>query len=114
MFEPQIPVRDVTPAEAQALAEQGAVLVDVREPYEWSAGHVAGSVHAPLGRLAASAVPADRTVVLVCRSGNRSRVAAELLLASGHRDVVNLAGGLVAWDAAGLPLVTADASSRTA
>lgn len=98
-------VPDVTPAEALDLAAAGAVLLDVREPAEWDAGHVAGSALVPLGSLDPAAVPSGRRVVAVCRSGNRSRQAA-VRLADAGLDVVNLAGGVVAWADQGLPLVT--------
>jgi rhodanese-related sulfurtransferase len=87
---------------------QGALLVDVREPWEWSAGRVAGARHVPLGQLPkrADELPRDREVVVVCRSGNRSAHATRMLQGAGI-DAVNLYGGLRAWSAAGLPLVTA-------
>lgn len=114
MFETthQIPFRDVTPAEARTMVEGGALVVDVREPFEWVAGHIAGARHVPLGRISPREVPGDRPVVLVCRSGNRSGVAAELLVAAGHPDVANLAGGMIAWEAAGFPLVSGNGSTR--
>ena len=64
-----------------------AVLLDVREPSEWQAGHAPRAVHLPLSALAAGAgLPAEaqaRPLVVICRSGNRSRQAAELLVARG-------------------------------
>lgn len=101
-------VRDVSASEARALESDGALLIDVRERHEWQAGHIPGSVLASLGRFDPRQVPADRQVVMVCRSGNRSRIAAEMLVAAGHHAVVNLAGGVVAWYEAGLPLTTDD------
>ena len=105
------PVRDITPAEAAALAESGDVqLLDVREQDEWDAGHAAAATHTPLGSVDAAAVPSDRPVVTVCRSGGRSGQAATLLATAGH-DVRNLAGGMNAWAAAGLPVVRTDGSA---
>jgi len=101
------PFIDVDPADAEARARQGAVLLDVREPDEWNAGHIAGAVHLPLGRLADIGdlvAPGAAPVVAVCRSGNRSGRAAEALAAAGY-DVVNLGGGMKAWATAGLPVV---------
>lgn len=97
---------DVGPIEAHALVAAGAVLVDVREPGEWMAGHADGAVHVPLGSLASSyhALPGDRRLVVVCRSGNRSAKATQALRAAGF-DAVNLAGGMSAWLSAGLPVV---------
>lgn len=99
-------IRTVSVAEARTLATQGALLVDVREPQEWLAGHVEGSRHVPLARLNPRDLPSDRPVVLVCRSGNRSGVAAQMLAAAGHPDFANMTGGLISWEAAGFPLVS--------
>lgn len=84
-----------------------AYVLDVREPGEWTAGHVPGAVHLPLGQLPARLddVPADREVVVVCRSGGRSAQATAFLNASGRR-AVNLDGGMQAWAAAGRPMVS--------
>lgn len=104
------PVADVGPAEAARLADAGSVLLlDVREHSEWDSGHAPQAVHVPLGDLDASTVPQDRPVIAVCRSGNRSRQAAQSLLAAGV-DVRNLAGGMTGWAAADLPVVRADGS----
>jgi rhodanese-related sulfurtransferase len=96
----------LTPAEAEAaLRDERAVAVDVREADERQAGHMAGSVWIPLGELAARAseLPADRPLVIVCRSGSRSAYAADALVAAGY-DARNLAGGLHGWVAADRPL----------
>lgn len=99
-------VPTVGPGEAKDLLDAGAVLLDVREPYEWAAGHAPQARHLPLGQLPTRVerLPADREVVVVCRSGNRSRHAAAMLLRSG-RQARNLHGGMRAWAAAGLPVV---------
>lgn len=102
------PVPEVDASEAARLADAGQVLLlDVREHDEWDAGHAPQATHVPLGDLVASTVPQDRPVVAVCRSGNRSGKAAVALAAAG-RDVRNLAGGMTAWAAAGLPLIRTD------
>lgn len=98
-------VPEVDPATALELVEDGALLVDVREDDEWTAGHAPGAVHLRLGLLAQERPPAGRRVVAVCRSGARSGRATEALLAWGY-DAVNLAGGMQAWASAGLPVVT--------
>ena len=97
----------VDPAGARELVAQGALLVDVREGWEWAAGRVAGARHVPLDQLPrrAGELPRDRKVVVVCRSGNRSAHATRVLRGTGV-DAVNLDGGLQAWWGAGLPLVT--------
>jgi rhodanese-related sulfurtransferase len=97
----QIP--QIDPAEAVRLAHDGALLLDVREPEEWTAGHVPEAVHMPLGELDPTAVPHDRVVVAVCRSGNRSGRGAARLADAGI-DARNLAGGRKAWAAEGLPV----------
>ncbi|WP_214370799.1 rhodanese-like domain-containing protein [Pseudonocardia sp. H11422] len=97
-------IPQIDPAEAARLAEQGALLLDVREPGEWDAGHAPEAVHLPFGRVHPDAVSGGRVVVAVCRSGNRSGTAAVQLAAAGV-DVRNLAGGMKAWAAAGLPVV---------
>ena len=95
----------LTPAQAGAALDEGAVAVDVREQQEWEAGHVDGSLWIPLGELQARAgeLPRDRPLVIVCRTGARSGYAADALVAAGY-DASNLAGGLFAWTAAALPL----------
>jgi rhodanese-related sulfurtransferase len=97
--------RDVAPA---ALAAAGGTvrIVDVREPDELTGelGHIPGVEAVPLGTLGATAARWDRDadIVLVCRSGGRSARAAEALVAAGFRRVMNLAGGMLAYRAAGL------------
>ncbi|MFR0354610.1 rhodanese-like domain-containing protein [Streptomyces sediminimaris] len=87
-----------------------AVLLDVREPQEWRAGRAPWAVHLPLSALAAGAgLPAEvqaRPLVVICRSGNRSRQAAELLVARGAH-AVDVVGGMREWAGAGLPVVDA-------
>lgn len=97
-------------ADAAQLLERGeAVLLDVREPDEWRAGHAPGAVHVPLDELTQNldALPRDRRIVAVCRSGARSERATKALRAAGLQ-VDNLLGGMKAWQAAGLPLEPRD------
>ena len=103
--EPAVPA--VGAEEAARRVDEGAVLLDVREPDEWSAGHAPDAVHVPLAALAASVdeLDKDRPIVAVCRVGGRSERAASVLLQRGY-DAVNLAGGMQAWQAAGMPIVT--------
>lgn len=99
---------DLDADQAVALLDRGAaVLLDVREPAEWAAGHAPQARHLPLGQLHPDAVPRGRPVIAVCRSGNRSGKAADLLAAAGV-PVHNLAGGMKAWAGAGHPVVTDD------
>lgn len=93
--------------EAQRRGTAGWLLLDVREDHEWATGHAPGARHLPLSRFDAAAVPTDRPVVLVCRSGNRSGQAIERLLAAGRHapdSLANMAGGMLAWAEAGLPV----------
>ncbi len=100
------PYQTVSAAQAAALADGGAVLLDVREPHEWQAGHAPRARHIPLSQLPgrAAELPKSRAVVTVCRSGARSARAAAMLARQG-REVSNLAGGMRAWARAGLPVV---------
>ncbi|SNR41936.1 rhodanese-like domain-containing protein [Blastococcus mobilis] len=95
----------VTPREAELLRQSGAVLLDVRTRQEFKAGHAPRSRNIPLDQLAGRLreVPAHRRVITVCRSGARSARAAALLRNEG-RDVVDVRGGMLAWQRAGLPL----------
>ncbi|WP_433782134.1 rhodanese-like domain-containing protein [Actinomycetospora sp. CA-101289] len=98
---------DVDPAEAQRRVDAGeAVLVDVREPEEWAAGHAPGAVHRPLGTLD-TAEFAGRSVITTCRGGGRGTRAAEALTEAGV-DAANLRGGLRAWAEHGGPIVRDD------
>jgi rhodanese-related sulfurtransferase len=80
-------------------------LLDVREPEEWVAGHIAGAQHIPLGQLRdrIAEVPKDKPILAVCRHGNRSEAATRGLRTLGY-SVENLEGGVTAWHRAGLPL----------
>ncbi|MDQ1013949.1 rhodanese-like domain-containing protein [Streptomyces afghaniensis] len=84
-----------------------AVLLDVRATQEWNAGHAPGALHLPLPRLMAGAPwPAavrGRRVVAICRFGNRSRTAADLLTATGV-EATDVAEGMTAWARQGLPV----------
>ena len=99
------PIPEVDVHAAALLAADGAALLDVREPHEWAQVHVDGARHVPLGDLTLPDVP-EGPVVLVCRSGNRSGQATRAMIAAGRTDVVNMAGGMLAWVEQGLPVVT--------
>jgi sulfur-carrier protein adenylyltransferase/sulfurtransferase len=98
--------RDITPAHAHA-ARGNARLIDVRETSELAAdGFIEGVEHVPLGRVAEAARRwnTDDELVIVCRSGARSAAAASALCAMGFQRVSNMAGGMLAYKAAGLPV----------
>jgi rhodanese-related sulfurtransferase len=100
-----VEAKEVSREEAQKLIEDGAQLVDVRVQHEWDAGHIAGATHLPLAELSARAseIDPERPVVLYCRGGNRSSMAASALAEAGY-DAAKLTEGIVGWDAADLPL----------
>ena len=109
----EVQLVEVEVQEAARLADAGlALLVDVREDDEWAAGHAPAALHVPLGRLAQTQLPAGLPVLAICRSGNRSATAAALLRARGV-DARNVAGGMRAWQATGLPVTTGQESSGT-
>ncbi|MEL7644663.1 MAG: rhodanese-like domain-containing protein [Anaerolineaceae bacterium] len=100
--------REVSVQEAAALREEGAFILDVREPNEWEQGHIEGATLIPLGQLLqrSGELPADQTIVVVCRSGNRSAQGRDILETAGFKSVTSMAGGMNDWQAQGYPVVT--------
>jgi rhodanese-related sulfurtransferase len=97
---------DYTPQQvAELLAEGEIQLIDVRQPEEREAGRIAGDRFIELAQLSAQVetIDRDRPVVFYCRSGGRSAMATEAFRGAGF-DAHNMLGGLLDWDAAGLPL----------
>ena len=97
---------DYTPQEVSRLLADGEIqLIDVRAPHEHEAGHIAGTPLIELSELTAHAqeIDRDRPVVFYCRSGGRSAMATEAFTEAGY-DAHNMTGGLLAWDAADLPI----------
>lgn len=95
-----------TPTIAVTEVPDDAVLVDVREADEWAAGHAPSAVHIPLGDLPAriDELPeTTTTLAVICRSGGRSGQAVQWLVQQGF-DVVNVDGGMRAWNSAGKPM----------
>ena len=86
-------------------------ILDVREPYEWEAGHISGAVHVPLQSVLAGGengrLDPGRPVIAVCRSGNRSELATAMLRARGY-DAENMEGGMEEWERDGLPFESSD------
>lgn len=99
---------EINASEAKTMQDAGAYMLDVREQSEWNEMHMPGATLIPLGQLASrlSEVPKDKPVVVVCRSGNRSAQARDLLAQSGFSSVTSMAGGMKAWSSAGLPTVS--------
>ena len=93
--------------EAMRLVHDGSLLLDVREDHEWAAGHAPEAIHTPLSSLATAPLPtwSTRRVVVVCRSGNRSKQATDLLRHRGI-EAISLTGGMTAWQQAGGAVVT--------
>lgn len=90
---------------SELLAEGGAQVIDVREPYEREAGRIPGTRHIELERLASQAetISRETPVVFYCRLGARSGMATQAFRTAGY-EAFNLTGGIAAWHDAGLPL----------
>jgi len=99
---------EMTVAQAAEQREQGAFMLDVRQPEEWDQVHMPGATLIPLGELPnrLNEVPKDKPVVVVCRSGNRSQQGRDILLNAGFSEVTSMAGGMNDWQAQGLPVET--------
>jgi rhodanese-related sulfurtransferase len=104
---------DISLDEARRLLDAGeAVLVDVREPHEWEAGHAPQARHVPLAELDPAQLPTGTQVITTCRSGGRGSRAAETLTGAGL-PARNLSGGMRGWYEAGMPLERADRDAGT-
>jgi rhodanese-related sulfurtransferase len=80
-------------------AGERLLVLDVREPWEYALAHLPGSIHIPLGQLPGRVqeLSSESDIVAMCKSGGRSRRAAELLASAGFNRVANLTGGIDAW-----------------
>jgi len=100
----------VSPSQAtQLINREDAMLIDVREPGEYGAGHILGAKNVPMSRVDTGGADIagkrkDRPVILYCDSGTRSAKAAAVLRGQGYTRVLNLSGGIGAWQQAGLPV----------
>ena len=101
---PQIGVADLV----ESLKHGAVTVIDVRHLNEWSAGHIDGAAHIPLGRLEGrlAEIPREKPVVMQCQGGARSMIGASILKAHGFDRVINLQGGYGGWAGAGLPTTT--------
>lgn len=107
-------IRDLTPAEVQAMLERDEiVLIDVREPAEFAAERIHGALNFPLSTFDPKALPSGgrERVVLQCGSGKRSAMALERCQAASFALHDHLGGGIAAWRQAGLPTVRLDADT---
>lgn len=95
--------------QAQSMNKQGALLLDVREPDEYSAIHAPNAKLIPLGqlnsRLQEIASYKDKPIVVMCRSGRRSAQAVSLLRDAGYSQVSNVKGGILSWESEGLEVI---------
>lgn len=102
-------VKDITPGVAQDyIQSKNAVILDVREQKEYDAGHVPNSVLIPVGqleqRLSEIQEHRSRTIVVICHGGKRSATACLHLRKHGFKEPLNIAGGILAWKKANLPI----------
>lgn len=101
------PFGKVTAEQANDMvANQNAIIIDVRENDEWNSQHIPGAIHIPLGqvqsRLAELEQYQGKPIIMQCRSGIRSARASGILTDAGFTDVYNLTGGIIAWSKSGL------------
>jgi rhodanese-related sulfurtransferase len=99
--------RELTPRQLDSLIQQGrALVVDVREMDEFSAGHIPGAINMPLSAFRASQLPdpGEKLLVLNCAAGRRSAMALDKCATARAEIDTHLAGGFGAWRAAGLPV----------
>lgn len=104
---PPIPTIDVTEAERRLREDPaGPILLDVREANEFEAVRAPGAMLVPTSAFMTRVdeLPADRPLMVVCHMGGRSAAVAGYLIRAGRTDVVNVAGGMEAWEGAGLPV----------
>lgn len=97
---------EISVVQAAEKRDQGALILDVREQSEWDEFHIPGATLIPLGQLESRLedVPKDQEIVVVCRSGNRSRTGRDILLDAGYNLVTSMAGGVTQWKSQGLPI----------
>ena len=105
---PQEPFHRITVAEAKTMLQDGAHIIDVREPHEYAAGHIPGAPLIPVNTVFArrGELPKDGTIIFTCAVGQRSALACEMTAASGipADRLYNLEGGTEAWIKAGEPV----------
>jgi len=97
---------EISAAQAYEKFQQGAFILDVRSQEEWDQVHISKSTLIPLDQLPSrlDEVPKDQDVVVICRSGVRSKEGMTILRNAGYTRAVCMTGGLIAWKAAGYPL----------
>jgi rhodanese-related sulfurtransferase len=105
---------EVEVRQAYDAQQAGALLIDVREPSEWEAGHASGAISLPMSELGTrlNEIPADQQVYFICRTGSRSGYLSDALNQRNYH-AVNVIGGSLEWVAEGLPFTTDDGSEPT-
>jgi rhodanese-related sulfurtransferase len=93
--------KEISVTEAHELYNNGNIILDVRQPEEYEAGHIPGAILIPLDTLASrlGELPKNEKIVVVCRSGSRSAQGRDILLTAGFEDVTSMAGGMNEWAA---------------
>ncbi|MDH3739676.1 MAG: rhodanese-like domain-containing protein [Alphaproteobacteria bacterium] len=112
-------IKECSVTEVHNCLEQDTMLLDIREPAEFQRGHLPGAMLLPRGllefeihtlvervRADRNGHPAEQDIVLYCGTGGRSALAAEAMQNLGYRNVKSMAGGIIAWAEAGLPIHT--------
>lgn len=91
---------------ADVMVRDDVIVLDVREQWEYDEAHIPGVVHLPMNDIPANLdqIPQDQTVIVSCRSGNRSGQVTNFLREQGYENVHNMEGGILAWQSAGLPV----------
>lgn len=107
LFGSSTPALNATQVQARLRQKPKPFLLDVRQPEEYEAGHIEGARLIPLGELGQrmGELPSEAEIICVCRSGNRSGYAVQMLSGRGYR-TFNLSGGMIGWSRAGLPVKT--------
>ena len=102
----QASYKNVSVQDLKTAQNTDSLVLDVRTTQEFAEGHVPGAKLIPVQELEArvSEVPTDKAVFVICRSGNRSKTASELLVKTGRNNISNVEGGTLAWVAAGYPI----------
>jgi rhodanese-related sulfurtransferase len=105
LFGNDIPTLNIDEAETRMQENPKPYLLDVRQPGEYTQGHIPGAKLIPLDQLAnrAHKLPKNREIICVCRTGNRSRIATRQLNEAGYQ-AINLKGGMIGWQQKGLPV----------
>jgi rhodanese-related sulfurtransferase len=105
LFGPPLPALNANELSEKLKNTKRPLVIDVRQPEEYSAGHIAGSKLIPLGELGkrVSELPKDKEIICVCASGSRSRSATKLLVNAGY-NAFDMQGGMFMWQRAKLPI----------